>query len=296
MYLYILISGVVIFFLVLYQERKINRHQNRKLSGTYLTFYLDSIKQRLNEDTDILKRYLLGTRPWSVKKAKNSFIAIIILFIFLLVNQNWLKYDILIFLGMTLLVEIVILLNMARSRMKKEFESGFMEVLSTLTASVMAGSSIHQALHRCGETIEGPVGEEFSRINRRLNVGEDPEYVLLDAWRRFRYDEFYYFIMIILMSIQRGGQLKILIGRLSRVLMDNKAMENKKKAMTSEARSSSKIVAAIPLLFFMGMKYLNPENYDFIINERLGNYVLYYVICSEVLGLFIIWILIKRAT
>lgn len=43
------------------------------------------------------------------------------------------------------------------------------------------------------------------------------------------------------------------------------------------------------------MKYLNPENYDFIINERLGNYVLYYVICSEILGLFIIWMLIKRA-
>ncbi|EEP7674000.1 type II secretion system F family protein, partial [Salmonella enterica] len=263
--------------------------------GTDFSFSLNSVKQKLNENADILKRFLLGESPWNIKKSKNGFCAVLFLFILQVANQNWLKFDTLLFLVMTLLVEIVILLNMATSRMKKEFEAGFMEVLSTLTASVMAGSSIHQALHRCGETIEGPVGEEFSRINRRLNVGEDPEHVLLDAWRRFRYDEFYYFIMIILMSIQRGGQLKILIGRLSRVLMDNKAMENKKKAMTSEARSSSKIVAAIPLLFFMGMKYLNPENYDFIINERLGNYVLYYVICSEILGLFIIWMLIKRA-
>lgn len=296
MFYFVLLAGFFLLIIIICSERKINLHQRKKLPSSVLYHYLVEKKRLLFENVNMIMFFLFGGKPYNIKKAKAGFCAISFLVCLLLVNHYWFKFDMLFFLTVTLLTEIMMLLKMAKSRRKKEFEAGFMEVLSTLTASVMAGSSIHQALHRCGETISGPVGEEFSRINRRLNVGEDPEHVLLDAWSRFRYDEFYYFIMIILMSIQRGGQLKVLISRLSRVLMDNKAMENKKKAMTSEARSSSKIVAAIPLLFFMGMKFIMPENYDFVITDPLGNYVLYYVITSEVLGLFIIWLLIKRAT
>ncbi|EDC5833788.1 hypothetical protein GAU23_22860, partial [Salmonella enterica] len=145
MYLYILIFGLAVFLVIFFQERKIKRHQNKQLSGTDFSFSLNSVKQKLNENADILKRFLLGESPWNIKKSKNGFCAVLFLFILQVANQNWLKFDTLLFLVMTLLVEIVILLNMATSRMKKEFEAGFMEVLSTLTASVMAGSSIHQA-------------------------------------------------------------------------------------------------------------------------------------------------------
>ncbi|WPM84884.1 hypothetical protein QNH14_21905 [Apirhabdus apintestini] len=66
--------------------------------------------------------------------------------------------------------------------------------------------------------------------------------------------------------------------------------------MTSEAGASAKIVAAIPILFFIGMKYLSPENFNFIMTDGTGRIILYYVIASEVIGIMIINLLVRRAT
>ena len=43
------------------------------------------------------------------------------------------------------------------------------------------------------------------------------------------------------------------------------------------------------------MKYLSPENFDFIINDPTGQLILYYVIASECIGMLIIWLLLRRA-
>ncbi|HHU7913420.1 TPA: type II secretion system F family protein [Escherichia coli] len=59
---------------------------------------------------------------------------------------------------------------------------------------------------------------------------------------------------------------------------------------------SAKIVAAMPLLFFCGMKYFSPENFEFVIHDSLGRIVLYYVIISEAIGMAIIFYLVKKAT
>ncbi|WP_258318080.1 type II secretion system F family protein, partial [Escherichia coli] len=124
--------------------------------------------------------------------------------------------------------------------------------------AVSAGNSIHQALHRCGEGIDGDLGKMFKRIDRRLNLGEEPERVFNDAWKEYQYREFYFFNIVMLVSMQLGGQLRVLVGRLSRIITNSKNMARRKAAITSEARMSAKIVAAMPLLFFCGMKYFSP--------------------------------------
>lgn len=63
--------------------------------------------------------------------------------------------------------------------------------------------------------------------------------------------------------------------------------------MTSEARISAKVVAAIPLVFALIINQIDPGHIDFLINDSRGRIVLYYIIGSELLGLFIVWILVK---
>ncbi|HDR1565929.1 TPA: protein dehydratase, partial [Pasteurella multocida] len=86
------------------------------------------------------------------------------------------------------------------------------------------------------------------------------------------------------------------ITRLGRVIADSKKMEQKKKAMTSEARMSAFIVAMFPIGFFLFMQFSMPENFDFLINNPDGRMVLYYVFGSELLGMFIIWWLMRKST
>ncbi len=63
--------------------------------------------------------------------------------------------------------------------------------------------------------------------------------------------------------------------------------------MTSEARISAKIVAAIPLIFMTILNYVNPGNVDFVLYDPSGRIVLFYVLGSEILGLLIVWLLVR---
>lgn len=93
--------------------------------------------------------------------------------------------------------------------------------------------------------------------------------------------------------MQRGGQLKDIIMRLNRLMFDARAIEKKKFALTSEARTSAKIVAAIPFIFILMLKYMNPENYEFVMFNPEGRPILYYVLGSEFIGITIVWMLMK---
>lgn len=237
--------------------------------------------------------YALGNR--TLKESKGALAAIGVLCALLFLNANWLQFRLWLFIPMILPLLFMAQISIGRTLERRYFENAFPEVLSVINASISAGNSIHQALHRCGESIEGPLGNSFRRIDRRLNLGEEPERVLNDACREYRYREFYFFVAVMLISLQHGGQLRMLIGRLNRIVTNSRNMSRRKLAMTSEARASAKIVAAIPLLFFCGMKYLSPENFDFIINDPTGQLILYYVIASECIGMLIIWLLLRRA-
>ncbi len=83
------------------------------------------------------------------------------------------------------------------------------------------------------------------------------------------------------------------MARLIRVLVDSRTLEKKKMAMTSEARISAKIVAAIPLIFMLILNYVNPDNVEFVLYDPEGRLVLFYVLGSELFGLFLVWLLVR---
>ncbi|MDW2095050.1 type II secretion system F family protein, partial [Vibrio sp. 1866] len=87
--------------------------------------------------------------------------------------------------------------------------------------------------------------------------------------------------------------LKHVLARLIRILVDARTLESKKMAMTSEARISAKVVAAIPLVFAIIISQINPDHIEFVLNDPRGQLVLYYVVGSELIGLFIVWLLVK---
>ena len=240
------------------------------------------------------QQYAFG--DYSLKGMKGAIITAALIIALLVVNGNWFKFNWPMFLVLLMTSAFIMQIRIGRSLRRRYFEASFPEVLSVMNSAVSAGNSIHQALHRCGSGIDGDIGRVFKRINQRLNLGEEPERVFNDAWKEYQYREFYFFNIVMLVSMQLGGQLRVLIGRLSRIITNSKIMARRKAALTSEARTSAKIVAAIPLLFFCGMKYFSPENFDFIIHDSIGRLILYYVIASELIGMAIIWYLLRKAT
>lgn len=238
--------------------------------------------------------YTLG--DGSLNDMKGGIGSLLIAILIIIANIIWFRFS-LIFLIPTIIVSLFVAqIRIGRMLHKRYFENTFPEALAVINASVSSGNSIYQALKRCGDKIDGNMGKLFRQIVSRIDLGEDPERVLNDSWEIYPYKEFYFFIMVILVSLQRGGQLRELMTRLSRIIHESKNTDKKKASMTSEARTSAKIVALIPLLFFIGMKYISPQNFDFVISDPSGRLILYYVIGSELIGISIIWLLLRKAT
>lgn len=184
--------------------------------------------------------------------------------------------------------------NWLMQKRQRVFDNTFPDALNIMMSAVSSGESIMQAICYVGHSLDNQIGQEFRDMGDRLKLGEPPEQVFQRACKRFPYPPFLFFIVTIRANMSRGGQLKSVMARLIRVLMDARTLDKKKAAMTSEARLSAKIVASLPFFFMILLSYLSPQNLDFILTDPSGRYVLYYVVGSEALGMLIIWLLIRR--
>ncbi|BDU39727.1 type II secretion system F family protein [Vibrio nigripulchritudo] len=300
-WLALLLGGLAIVLLNSKKKSKSNPYLE-ELNQTILVSSMDADKQAVNlnsltEETlaEKLRRYgrttrrQLGVMP-EIKAL--AFIVVLMLAGFY-IDQNFVRGNQWAVIALTEVVGIALGLNWLQKRERTQFEDSFPDALNMLASAVSAGESIMHAISFVGKNLEGEVGREFKVMGERLQLGESPDSVFAKSCNRFPYPSFYFFVITLRANMQRGGQLKDIIMRLNRLMFDARAIEKKKYALTSEARTSAKIVAAIPFIFILMLKYMNPENYEFVMFEPDGRPILYYVLISEFIGIAVVWWLMK---
>lgn len=208
-------------------------------------------------------------------------------------NRQFLRESLWLVAPVFVLVGMSIFYRWLQGRERKMFETEFPDALNMMTSAVSAGESIMHAILYVGNTLEGDIGREFRIMGKRLQLGESPDEVFRKSCRRYPYPSFYFFVITLRANMQRGGQLKDIMMRLNRMMFNARSIEKKKYALTSEARTSAKIVAAIPFFFLFVLQYLSPENFEFVMFDPDGKVILYYVLISEAIGIAIVWGLMK---
>lgn len=234
-------------------------------------------------------RKQLGNRPM-LKLAGLLGLLTLASFLF---NSNFLREPIWAVTPIFVSFGMLVFYRWLQARERKMFETAFPDALNMMTSAVSSGESIMHAILYVGSTLEGDVGREFRIMGKRLQLGESPDEVFRKSCRRYPYPSFYFFVITLRANMQRGGQLKEIMMRLNRMMFNARAIEKKKFALTSEARMSAKIVAAIPFFFLFVLQYLSPENFEFVMFDPEGKMILYYVLASEAIGITIVWSLMK---
>lgn len=176
---------------------------------------------------------------------------------------------------------------------RKAFNVNFSEALTTINGAISSGRTFLQAMSDYACQSDNILSREFGMISRRLNMGDDPEKLFIDSWRRYPYREYYFFIVAILLNFQGGGRLKEVLVKLQKAISTGIAMEKKMLAMTSEMRMASKITGAIPFIFLLLLKFISPENFDFVLYDESGKVILYYLLGSELVGMLVLKFLMR---
>ena len=188
---------------------------------------------------------------------------------------------------------IWLILFIVKRKVKKQFYETFPEALSTIIGVISSGSSISVAFQQCAK-MEGSVGRAMKEVSARMEVGENPHNVLLNSYRLLPFNEYYFFVLTVMVNLDGGGELKDVLTNLSKVLTSNAALAKIRDGKTAELRMTLMILSLIPPGFILLLKALAEENYELLVNTDGGHYILYYVAGSVLLGILFIKKMINK--
>ena len=183
---------------------------------------------------------------------------------------------------------LVLGLQMYLGRTYDKFLTIFPDAIDLVVRSIRAGLPVSQALENIGNDVGAPVGPEFARISNQMRIGVSLDDAMHAALSRINLPEMRFFAVTLILQRETGGQLAEVLLNLSDTLRERKAMKMKIKALTSESRAASKIVAAIPILSGVGMYHLNKPHMMLLFETEVGHTMLMYCVGSIFVGLMII--------
>lgn len=298
----LVILGLVLLLLAKRKRRQEGYDYLAQFSRTIQVDSMTSEQQAIDmkslSDRSLQDRLAQGWKNLSKQLGKLAAVKVAIFFGILVYlgvefNQRFIRGSALVVIAITVIAGVFFAYLWLKKREQNQFEESFPDALNMLSSAVSSGESITHAIMYVGNTLNSEVGKEFKIMGKRLQLGESPDDVFRKACLRFPYPSFHFFVITLRANMQRGGQLKEVILRLNRLLFNARSIEKKKYALTSEARTSAKIVAAIPVFFLFILQYLSPENYEFVMFDPSGRPILFYVLISEAIGISIVWGLMK---
>jgi tight adherence protein B len=216
-----------------------------------------SVQQALKSQTDALnakKRVplpaLLFQAGMTITPAafiRNSVIFGVVLFVILFVVQVPIHFAIIFALAGGYLLP-----RWWVNRRRKKYQSQFLDELpnavEAIVRGVKTGLPLNDSIRVVAKDSKEPVKSEFARILDQQAFGmsmTEAVTVLLD---RVPLPEVNFFVVVITVQQQAGGNLSEALGNLARVLRDRKKMKLKIKAMSSEAKASAGIIGSLPFV------------------------------------------------
>jgi len=130
----------------------------------------------------------------------------------------------------------------------RAFLNLFPDAIDLMVRALRSGLPISEAILGAAAEIGDPVGAEFSTVESGLRMGRDLDSLLWDIAKRIDSPELRFFIIALSVQRETGGNLAETLANLSDLLRRRKMMQQKIRAMSSEARASTMILGSLPIV------------------------------------------------
>lgn len=160
-----------------------------------------------------------------------------------------------------------------KSRQKK-FMDDFADALESMMRLLKAGMPVSEAIKMVAREYTGPMGEEMERIFEQQKIGVPLPEAVLEASKRMPLTEMQMFATAIAIQTQTGSSLSEVLQNLASVIRSRFKLKRKVHALSSEAKSSAMIIAALPLVVGGGMYFINREYIEVLFTDPTGNFLL----------------------
>lgn len=172
-----------------------------------------------------------------------------------------------------------------RQRRRLEaFQAQLPDAIDMLVSAMKAGYSFQAAMNFIGQETPAPLGPEFARFYEEQRLGIDVRSALLSLQTRVDSMDLKMFVTAVLVQRESGGNLGEVLANISDIMRERFALEGELETLTAESRLSARILAALPVLVFLGMFALNPSFMRPMLQQAAGQAMLVLALVSVGLG------------
>lgn len=146
----------------------------------------------------------------------------------------------------------------------------FPDALATIVRAVRVGIPVAESIRAVARDAEEPTAGEFARLHDQISIGTPLIDALQELAGRNRMPEYRFFATALGLQSQTGGGLTETLEGLADVIRKRVALKSRGFALAAEARTSSGVLAALPVLSGLALAVLNPSYIAPLFQEGSG--------------------------
>ncbi|MFD1942440.1 type II secretion system F family protein [Paradevosia shaoguanensis] len=180
---------------------------------------------------------------------------------------------------------------------RKSFQNKFLDELpnavEAIVRGVKSGLPLNDSMRVVAKESKEPLKSEFQRVLDQQAVGKTMAEAIVTLYERVPVPEVNFFIVVITVQQQAGGNLSEALTNLSRVLRNRKKMKAKVKAMSSEAKASAGIIGSLPFVVAILVSLTSPTYLAPLVTSTIGMLWLGVAAAMLSMGVFVMYRMVQ---
>ncbi|UYN99342.1 MAG: type II secretion system F family protein [Devosia sp.] len=180
-----------------------------------------------------------------------------------------------------------------RKRYQNKFLDELPNAIEAIVRGVKTGLPLNDSMRVVAKDTKEPVKSEFGRVLDQQSFGFSMTEAVQVLLERVPLPEVNFFVVVISVQQQSGGNLSEALGNLARVLRNRKQMKAKVKAMSSEAKASAGIIGSLPIVVAILVSIVSPSYLAPLFTTNIGLVCLGGAVVMMSAGIFIMYRMVQ---
>jgi len=180
------------------------------------------------------------------------------------------------------------MIKLLKERRITKFVHQLPDGLMILSSCLKGGLSLIQAVEILCAEMSPPIAQEFGLVVREIRMGVSMEEAFNRLKERIPVEDVELISTAMLVARETGGNLVKIFGHLTTTVRDRIRLTETLKTTTMMARVQGYIMSAIPIIFALFVRKIDPHHFDIMFQTREGQLLAGLAGILWVVGMFLI--------
>ncbi|MDE7548146.1 type II secretion system F family protein [Acetobacter fabarum] len=303
--------GINVLAYFLYQSSLAKDHRNKRIHKEISSYLLHNIEPRQRTpvewavyivESGFIKKFLIWASKYNPQHYAHSDVGLLKIYLFSSILPTITLYYLFSIMGLWSIVinffiwvaTIRFICNFLRNRYKKKLYTQFPDAIGMMVRSLRVGVPLSRCMIVVSEESDEPTCREFKVIASEVAVGRSLGDVLQAVADRVDVQEYRFLATVISIQSSTGGALADVLSSLADTIRQQIAIYKRGLALSSEAKMSSYVLAAIPFCIAILLEIVNPDYINQLFLTQSGHYLLASAMLLFVVGMVTMRVIIIK--